>query len=283
MIQLNISKQLHGSNGKMELNIKLEIQKGAFVALAGESGSGKTTLLRIVAGLEEAEGMIVVDDEVWLDGKKALSPQKRGIGFVFQDYALFPNMTVEENLLFVEKDRLLADELLVLTELSELRKRLPSTLSGGQKQRVALCRAFMKRPKILLMDEPLSALNPEMRTKLQTEILMLHKKFGTTIIMVSHDPSEIYKLAEQVLILEQGKILKNGTPKEIYLKGVDEKKFTFDGELLEFIEKKNLYFALVSLGEELIEVPLSQQETEILKIGDRVQIGSREFSPTIFY
>jgi len=212
-----------------------------------------------------------------------LAPQKRGVGFVFQDYALFPNMTVEENLLFVEKDRALADELLELTELVALKKRLPSTLSGGQKQRVALCRAFMKRPKILLMDEPLSALNPEMRHKLQREILILHKKFKTTTIMVSHDPSEIYKLAQRVVVLDQGKVIKDGTPKAIYFKGTKEKHFTFDGELLEFIERKEGVFALVSLGEELIEVPISKEEMKKLEIGDRVEIGSKSFSPTIFY
>ncbi|GKT31793.1 molybdenum ABC transporter ATP-binding protein, partial [Aduncisulcus paluster] len=165
--------------------------EGDFVALAGQSGSGKTTLLRILAGLEEAQGTIQVGDESWLDDTKSLPVQKRKIGFVFQDYALFPNMSVEENLLYVTKDKLLADKLLEMIELSELRDRFPNTLSGGQKQRVSLCRAMMNKPKLLLMDEPLSALDPNMRTKLQYEILTLHKEFGTTTIMVSHDPSEI--------------------------------------------------------------------------------------------
>ncbi|MCD6433905.1 MAG: ATP-binding cassette domain-containing protein, partial [Sulfurimonas sp.] len=180
MIKIDINKKLHGSSGDMELDINLDIKEGDFIALAGESGSGKTTLLRVFAGLEDATGTLQIGEEMWLDSKKSLPPQKRGIGFVFQDYALFPNMSVEENLLFVNRDRDLANHLLAMTELSSLANRLPNRLSGGQQQRVSLCRALMNRPKLLLMDEPLSALDPAMRTKLQSEILALHKEFGTT-------------------------------------------------------------------------------------------------------
>ena len=207
MIELAIRKRLQGSVGAMELDVSLGIKEHDFVALAGQSGSGKTTLLRILAGLESATGRILVSGEEWLGSKIFLPPQKRGIGFVFQDYALFDNMSVEENLLYVNRDKALATHLLGLTELSELKERLPNTLSGGQKQRVSLCRALMKRPKLLLMDEPLSALDPAMRTKLQHDILTLHKEFGTTTIMVSHDPSEIYRLANRVVMLNHGKIV----------------------------------------------------------------------------
>ena len=204
MIDISIQKELLGSLGKMDLQVNLSIETQSFVALSGQSGSGKTTLLRILAGLEPAQGRIVVNDEVWLDEKKSLPPQKRGIGFVFQDYALFPNMSVIDNLLFVKKDASLAKHLLDMTELSELAHRSVMSLSGGQKQRVSLCRAMMNRPKLLLMDEPLSALDPSMRTKLQHEILALHKEFKTTTIMVSHDPSEIYRLSNRVVVLSQG-------------------------------------------------------------------------------
>jgi molybdate transport system ATP-binding protein len=157
MIKIDINKQLHGSSGKMDLDVNLEIKQGEFLALAGLSGSGKTTLLRILAGLEEANGTIKIDDSVWLDEKVYLAAQKREIGFVFQDYALFTNLSVLNNLLYVNKDKELANHLLEITELSELKNRLPQTLSGGQKQRVSLCRALMNKPKLLLMDEPLSA------------------------------------------------------------------------------------------------------------------------------
>ena len=218
MINIAIEKNLHGSQGDMLLDVNLEIQKGEFVVLMGESGSGKTTLLRILAGLEKAEGNIAVEDVVWLGRYKILPPQQREIGFVFQDYALFDNMSVEENLLFVDNDKILAKRLLEMTELSRLVSRNVKGLSGGQKQRVSLCRAMMKKPKLLLMDEPLSALDPAMRTKLQGEIRKLHKTFGITTIMVSHDTDVSYHLADRIVVLNHGKIIADGTPKEILLK-----------------------------------------------------------------
>jgi len=281
MIHIDISKKLHGSSGQMDLNIDLDIKEGDFVALSGKSGSGKTTLLRILAGLEEAEGSIKVANERWLDGKRSLAPQKRKIGYVFQDYALFPNMTVEENLLFVNKDRALADHLLEMTELNELKNRLPNTLSGGQQQRVSLCRAMMNRPKLLLMDEPLSALDPSMRTKLQNEILTLHKEFGTTTIMVSHDPSEIYRLASRVLVLDLGKIINDGKPKEVLLKTQGSQKFSFEGELLDITKVDVIYVAIVSIGQQLVEVVVSSDEAKNLKIGQSVSVSTKAFAPMI--
>jgi len=237
--------------------------------------------LRILAGLEDATGTIKVGDEVWLEGKKALPSQKRKIGFVFQDYALFPNMSVEENLLFVQKDKELADKLLALTELSELRDRLPNTLSGGQKQRVSLCRAMMNKPKILLMDEPLSALDPKMRTKLQHEILTLHKEFGTTTIMVSHDPSEIYRLASRVVVLNLGEIINDGTPKDVLLKTSGSQKFSFEGELLDIVKVDVINIAIVSIGQQLVEVVVSDDEVNSLIIGQSVSVSTKAFSPMI--
>ncbi|MBD3792593.1 MAG: ATP-binding cassette domain-containing protein [Campylobacterales bacterium] len=283
MIKIDITKELHGASGAMMLDVNLTIEEGGFIALAGQSGSGKTTLLRILAGLETAQGRIQIGDEVWLEGKKALAPQKRRIGFVFQDYALFANMTVEQNLLFVNKDQALADHLLKITELSELRKRLPNTLSGGQKQRVSLCRALMNRPKLLLMDEPLSALDPEMRTKLQNEILQLHKEFGTTTIMVSHDPSEIYRLANRVVILHHGKIINDGTPKEVLLQTSGSQKFSFEGELLDIIQTDVIYVAIIAIGQQLVEVVLCESERQGLEIGQSVRVSSKAFAPTILY
>ncbi len=281
MIKIDINKKLHGSSGQMDLNIDLDIKEGDFVALSGKSGSGKTTLLRILAGLEEAKGTIQVADELWLEGKRSLAPQKRKIGYVFQDYALFPNMSVEENLLFVNKDRALADHLLAMTELGELKNRLPNTLSGGQQQRVSLCRAMMNRPKLLLMDEPLSALDPAMRTKLQNEILTLHKEFGTTTIMVSHDPSEIYRLASRVLVLDQGEIINDGRAKDVLLKTQGSQKFSFEGELLDITKVDVIYIAIVSIGQQLVEVVVSSDEAKNLKIGQSVTVSTKAFAPMI--
>ena len=281
MIKIDITKQLHGSNGQMNLDINLDIKKGEFLSLTGLSGSGKTTLLRILAGLEDANGTITIDDEIWLDKHSTLSPQKRKIGFVFQDYALFDNMTVEKNLLFVSNDKKLANKLLDMTELSELKNRYPNSLSGGQKQRVSLCRAMMNKPKLLLMDEPLSALDPEMRTKLQNEILTLHKEFHTTTIMVSHDPSEIYRLASRVIVLNLGKIINDGKPKDILLKTSGSQKFSFEGELLDIKKVDVIYIAIISIGQQLVEVVASDDEVKSLKIGQSVRVGTKAFSPMI--
>jgi len=281
MIKININKKLHGADGNMNLAIDLSIKEGEFLTLSGKSGSGKTTILRILAGLESANGSIKVKDKNWLDTKQSLAPQKREIGFVFQDYALFANMTIEKNLLFVQNDKALAKHLLELTELIELKERYPNTLSGGQKQRVSICRALMKKPKILLLDEPLSALDPKMRTKLQNEILTLHKEFKTTTIMVSHDPSEIYKLATRVVVLENGKIINDGLPKEILLKTQGSQKFSFEGELLDIKQVDVIYVAAIAIGQQLVEVVVSEEEVNNLQIGQSVSVGTKAFHPII--
>jgi len=283
MVKINICKKLHGSNGDMDLDVNLEIKQNDFVSLTGLSGSGKTTLLRVLAGLEESRGTIEVDGQIWQNEKISLSPQKRQIGFVFQDYALFTNMSVKENLLYVKNDIKLANKLLQITELEELENRLPNSLSGGQKQRVSLCRAMMNHPKLLLMDEPLSALDSGMRTKLQNEILILHKEFGTTTVMVSHDPSEIYRLSNRVIVLEQGKIINDGTAKDVLLKTKGSQKFSFEGELLDIKKVDVIYVAIVAIGQQLVEIVVSSDEKKDLKIGQIVKIGTKAFTPTISY
>ncbi len=214
MLEINIKKTLHGSQGEMQLDVNLAIEEGSFVVIMGESGSGKTTLLRVLAGLEKSEGDILVSGTSW----KNVPPQQREIGFVFQDYALFENMSVEQNLLFVKDDKTLATALLDMTELSALATRNVKGLSGGQKQRVALCRAMMQKPKLLLMDEPLSALDIQMRAKLQGEIAKLHKTFGTTTLMVSHDTDISYALADKIIVLHHGKVSKEGKKEEVLQK-----------------------------------------------------------------
>jgi molybdate transport system ATP-binding protein len=281
MITLNIQKELLGANGSMQLDVSLEIKEHAFIAISGESGSGKSTLLRILAGLENASGSIQVEDSYWLNNKRSLAPQKRDIGFVFQDYALFNNMSIEQNLLFANKDHTLSTRLLQLTKLDSLKNRLPNTLSGGQKQRVALCRAMMNRPKLLLMDEPLSALDPDMRTQLQNDILKLHTEFGTTTIMVSHDPSEIYRLADRVIVLNEGKISQDATPKEVLLHAKGSQKFSLMGELLEIIQADVIYIAIVAIGAQIVEVVLDTNEAKSFTVGERVVVSTKAFAPTL--
>ncbi len=258
MIKLDISKNL----GTVELNVKLGIEQGEFIALSGASGSGKTTLLRVLAGLEEAKGTIEVYGKNWQN----LPPQKREIGMVFQDYALFSNMSVEQNLLFVNRDTELANRLLELTELINIKKQYPSQLSGGQKQRVALCRALMKRPKILLLDEPLSALDWKMRNTLQAEIAKVHKEFDLTTIMVSHDRAEIFKLANRVVELKAGKIVKD-VPISKELKPQENLKLL--GEVIEIVNNK----AIVLINGQLIKI-----ENNNLSVGELIELKATKIN-----
>jgi molybdate transport system ATP-binding protein len=281
VIEIDIQKELHGANGNILLDINLQIANHSFVALSGDSGSGKTTLLRAIAGLESARGSIIVDGKIWQDDKTTLRVQDRGIGFVFQDYALFDNMSVIQNLLYANKDISLANKLLNMTNLTALKDRLPHTLSGGQKQRVSLCRAMMNRPKLLLLDEPLSALDVSMRVRLQNEILSLHKEFGTTTIMVSHEPSEIYKLSNRVVILNSGKIVDDGDAKDVLLKSNGSAKFSFEGEILDIISVDIINVAIIAIGQQIVEVVISNNEANNLKVGQIVNVGTKAFSPTI--
>lgn len=281
MIKIDINKELHGQIGNINLEVNLHINEGEFIAITGKSGSGKTTLLRILAGLESANGKVLVDGKPWLEDKKSLAIQKRNIGFVFQDYALFENMNVLQNLLYVNKDKNLAFKLLEMTDLKNLVNRYPNSLSGGQKQRLSICRALMNKPKLLLLDEPLSALDPKMRNSLQNDILALHKEFKTTTIMISHEPREIYKLSNRVILLEDGKILNDGTPKEVLLKTQGSQKFSFEGEILDIIKIDVVNIAVISIGQQLVEVVLSNQEVEGLKIGSKINVGTKAFAPVV--
>jgi molybdate transport system ATP-binding protein len=274
MIKIDIAKQLHGAQGEMTLDIQLNIKKGEFVAISGQSGSGKTTLLRILAGLEDADGTIEVDSKIWLENKKKLAIGKREIGFVFQEHALFENMSIEQNLLYVAKDKNLAKHLLEITELYQLKEKYPNILSGGQKQRVSLCRALMKKPKILLLDEPLSALDPTMRLKLQKEILTLHQEFKTTTIMVSHDPSEIYKLASRVVVLNNAKIIQDASPKDVLFSVENSQELQLMGEIVT-IENGKL---IVALNGKLIEIKIPTKDINRFKIGERIPLQAKEFT-----
>lgn len=279
MISFSIQKELYGSNGKMTLNINHEMQKGDFLAIAGVSGSGKTTILRCLAGLEKSRANIVVNGEIWQNESVFLAPQKRKIGFVFQDYALFENLSVEKNFLFVNKDKNLCNKLLEMLGLSELRNRYPTKLSGGQKQRVALGRAMMRRPNLLLLDEPFSALDPNLRIKLQDEILKIHKEFEISSIIISHSPSEIYKLANYMIELKNGVVTKSGTPIDVLLKQSGSQKFSFGGTLVDIKKADSVYVATVSLGQQLAQVVLDDARN--LNVGDVVSLSTKAFNLTI--
>ena len=281
MIYINVSKKLKGVVKNMELNVNLTLKKGEFLAIKGESGSGKTTLLRIIAGLERAKGEIKVDNEIWQDENNFLPPQKREIGYVFQDFALFPNMNVLQNLLYVRKDIDFAMYLLKLSGIENLKDRFPNTLSGGQKQRVALCRALMRKPKILLLDEPFSALDEKRREDLSEKLYLFHKKFNLTTIMVSHSSSEIYKLADNMLELKYGKQIKYADAKELLINSKTSEKFSIKGQIIDIIKADIVNIAVVSIGNNIVECVISQNEAKNLKIGDNVLLSTKAFHPNI--
>src|ERR1035437_2894135 len=221
LIDLHLIKNIHTIGGKIKLDINLEIPEYGFVTLFGKSGVGKTTILRMIAGLTKpASGYINVGNESWFNNKTKLNlkTQKRNIGFVFQDYALFPNMSVEKHLYYAQttKNSEYVNDLLHIFDLKGLRNRKPDILSGGQKQRVAVARALARKPRILLLDEPLSALDSESRLILQQEILEAHKSFNATTILVSHDVDEITRLSDQVYVIDNGRIINSAKAEFIF-------------------------------------------------------------------
>ena len=287
MIELSICKALDTPGGTMLLDIELPLDQGQLATLYGESGAGKTSTLRMIAGLLLADrGKIVVNRKVWLDTEKGvnLRPQKRRVGFVFQDYALFPHMSVRRNLEYAlerGQDHGIIDELIEMVELGELQSRKPTTLSGGQKQRVALARALVKQPEILLLDEPLSALDRKMRLKLQDYILEVHRRFNLTTILISHDISEILKLSDKVFMLENGKVTRKGSPSEIFTNNRMSAKFQFTGEVIKIEKEEVVYIVSVLIGMNLVKIIAQESEIHDLHTGDKVVVASKAFNPVI--
>jgi spermidine/putrescine ABC transporter ATP-binding subunit len=201
--------------------IDLDIRENEFFALLGASGSGKTTLLRMLAGFEMPDA-----GQIILDGKDVshIPPNHRPVNLMFQSYALFPHMSVFQNIAYgLEMDKLpkaqiksRVNEILDVIQLGDLAKRKPDQLSGGQRQRVALARALIKRPRLLLLDEPLGALDKKLRGQMQLELKRIQHEFGITFIIVTHDQEEALVMADRVAILKDGKLLQSGTPREIY-------------------------------------------------------------------
>lgn len=287
MIKFSAYKKLQTADGSLPFDVSFNLEKGRFLSLYGNSGAGKTTLLMILAGLTDTEkSMIEVNNEVWDNSEKNyhLPTQKRSIGFVFQDFALFPNQTIKENLEFALKkggNKKIINDLLELMELESLQKSKPQNISGGQKQRVALARAIVRQPEILLLDEPLSALDDEMRFKLQNYLIKAHKHFHLTTILVSHHLPEIFKLSDKVIILDKGKILKEGNPGSVFSEDKLSSKFKLTGEIIEINKSDVIYIISVISGNNIVKVVATEEEVKELKIGQKVLVASKAFNPII--
>jgi len=220
----NLQKSYAGS--PVFENIDCQIERGEFVTLLGPSGCGKSTLLRCIAGLTPVNA-----GQILLDGQDIvpLSPQKRGIGMVFQSYALFPNMTVEQNVAFgLRMQKIKGDEsqarvreVLELVELASFAARYPHQLSGGQCQRVALARSLVTRPRLLLLDEPLSALDARIRKHLREQIRAIQRELGLTTIFVTHDQEEALTMSDRIVLMNQGRIVQSGDAETLYTAPVD--------------------------------------------------------------
>ena len=272
-------------------NISLKISKGEFITLLGSSGCGKTTTLRIIAGLEQPDA-----GSVWLDGREVtgLEPNQRNVNTVFQNYALFPHMNVAENIGYglklkkVPKSeiRKKVSQMLELVQLEGYEKRKPSELSGGQKQRVAIARALVNNPEVLLLDEPLGALDLQLRRAMQIELKHLQKKLGITFIYITHDQEEAINMSDRIAVMKDGRIEQIGTPDEIYNHPKTSYVATFVGNanilhgVAESIQGEN---AIVKIGNDRVIVKLetSQQNTEDtggkqhLSAGEKVTLAVR--------
>jgi molybdate transport system ATP-binding protein len=287
LINIDIEKMMHTAHGPMNLEVRSTLQMGELVALFGQSGAGKTTLLRILAGLISPDkGTIRFGETVWFDSEKLINlpPQQRNISFMFQDYALFPNMTVAQNIRFAqpEKDEPEVQKLLHIFGLNELAKRKPAGLSGGQKQRVALARALARKPQLLLLDEPLSALDADMRNLLQDEIVKAHQLTGITTILVSHDLNEVFRMATNVLCIDNGKLTRNGKPEDVFSDNSISGKVQITGKIVRIDQQDTLFIVTVISGNnQIIKVIAFDSDLENLKIGDPVVVFSKAFNPII--
>ena len=263
--------------------IDLEISDNEFLVLVGPSGCGKSSTLRMIAGLEEIdEGKIIIGEKT----VNELEPRERNVSMVFQNYALYPHMTVEENLGFslkiagmkkIDIDTRVAEAAGIL-DIEEFLQRKPAQLSGGQRQRVAMGRAIVRRPDVFLFDEPLSNLDAKLRNQMRTEIKRLHQKVETTIVYVTHDQVEAMTLADRIVIMKDGIIEQIGTPLELFETPATKFVATFIGSpsmnmILSTIEKETGKYVMKTEDGISVPVPLSKQD--IVKEGQKISFGFR--------
>ncbi|MEG0804812.1 MAG: ABC transporter ATP-binding protein [Lachnospiraceae bacterium] len=265
---VNVEKEFDGLKVVKKLN--LEIAEGEFLTLLGPSGCGKTTTLRMIAGFET-----LTSGAIELEGRDVanLKPNQRDVNTVFQNYALFPHMNVEDNIAFglVEKKvkkpeiKKRVAEMIKLVQLDGLEKRMPAQMSGGQKQRVAIARALINRPKVLLLDEPLGALDLKLRKQMQLELKHLQQKLGITFIYVTHDQEEALTMSDRIVVMHDGEIEQIGTPQEIY----DRPKTKFAAG---FIGESNIFESYVEkVDQEKMHISLESGKAVLYERGFHVE------------
>ncbi|MDY2627165.1 MAG: ABC transporter ATP-binding protein [Lachnospiraceae bacterium] len=262
-------------------DINLSCEPGEFITILGSSGCGKTTLLKVIAGFEnKSEGCIFIDD----DNIENLKPYERNIGMLFQNYALFPHMTIAENIAYplklrkVPKDEVekRVREMIEMVKLTGMEKRFPKQLSGGQQQRVALARAIVYNPPLLLLDEPLGALDMNLRHEMQFEIKRITKKLGITTISVTHDQEEAFAMSDKICIMNMGKIQQFDTPENIYEHPANRFVAEFMGTT-NIIEMKNLTYRMKGNTCLVKGIPgITEEMFELELPAEAVQVGKTE-------
>lgn len=284
---MDIEKRLVGSTDDFTLRIQEDFMDGEIVAIYGSSGAGKTSTLRILAGLMHPDqGIISAGAETWFDSNKQIATpaRRRNVGLVFQDYALFPNMTIHDQLEYarpanVAKD--LIDYLLETTGLLRLRNQKPRSLSGGQKQRVALARALVRQPAILLLDEPLAALDHMSSHAMQDLLLELHNEFRPTVLLVSHDPAEIHGLAHKVIHLENGHVIRKGKPSDLSFKSSEGSGALLRGVVLSIDFRKNACLLKIQINGQVIDLDIPLDKGAALAEGDSITVDFHRKQPSV--
>jgi molybdate transport system ATP-binding protein len=272
------------------LDVAFDIPRGKVTALFGPSGAGKSSILRLISGLDTAdEGFILNRGETWFDKSNDiyLSPQQRSAGFVFQDYALFPHLTVEKNVVYGIKEkcrRKEARDLLALAGLSGCERSYPAQLSGGQRQRVALIRALARKPDILLLDEPFSALDWKTRIRLQEDVKGIIKQLHVTTLYVTHDVTEVYKLADNVIVLESGRRIKQGTPEDVFLGKRLSTRVQITGKVVGIEYDSIMASVIIMHAEQFFKTLIDTEELNNmnLQVGDDVVIGAKSSDVILF-
>lgn len=287
--EIDIRKSF-AENGNVcfDLDASFRIPEGKITVIFGPSGSGKSTILRLLAGLERGDsGSVICGDRVWFNSERSihLPPQERSVGVLFQDLALFPHLDVRGNIGYAlgrESDPGRVAELLEMTELADLKDRYPRELSGGQRQRVALARALARKPDLLLLDEPFSALDAAVKKRLYEEIIELHSRLGFTAVMVTHDLAEAYRLAEHAILLKNGRVVKEGSPEEVFLGRGLSTRIQIPVKVIAMDSDEIHTLLTVEEGRRTFRVFVDSDEAKDIGIGDEVVVAAKASEALVF-